>query len=640
MSSKKFSIPHPKFNGRRSTGKSYLLTRGEILDINPKDKSIHSGYFDFKNFTFNPKTDKIGSGAFGDVYLSTNKLDNKKYAIKHIKKSRLNEMKISQTLIEKEIQIQLSLNHPNIVRLYSYHEDNKNYYLILEYVNGGTLFNKIKLQRNFDEKTAFNYFIQITNAINFLHEFNYVHRDIKPENILIQINNEENNINNNNINNINSVTGINETCKLCDFGWCRNLEENETRETFCGTYEYMAPEIVREEKYNKEIDVWALGVLLYEMLHGYSPFRAKYKKYENEYFEIFSNIDNLDYTIDKKMSKECENMIKILLESDQNKRIGCKDVFIQDWVKKYEKEIKKEIIKREIQKEKEKKKKNEENVINEINNNNNNDNNNEDEFHFDEKKYEKFKNINRCRSMKNNNNNNNNENEKININKRENSFLHLNNNNNNISFDNNHSNSKTKIKDKIEKKFSLNAKNDQYLNNNIIILSDSNNKNNNKINEIPHPIIKENSKNNLNSNTDNLFDEVLSKVQKLNKPKSRRCSNKKNLSVLNSINSKTPNNNINNNYKNRSFVHNEININHNNNVSYFDDENSIFNQDTTKSSQKSFNNPFDLNQSDVNDTLKMLENAEKIEQKNKKKYTSEKKGFFDNLFKNFQCGSN
>ena len=635
MSSKKFSIPHPKFNGRRSTGKSYLLTRGEILDINPKDKSIHSGYFDFKNFTFNPKTDKIGSGAFGDVYLSTNKLDNKKYAIKHIKKSRLNEMKISQTLIEKEIQIQLSLNHPNIVRLYSYHEDNKNYYLILEYVNGGTLFNKIKLQRNFDEKTAFNYFIQITNAINFLHEYNYVHRDIKPENILIQINNEETN-NNNNINNINSVTGINETCKLCDFGWCRNLEENETRETFCGTYEYMAPEIVREEKYNKEIDVWALGVLLYEMLHGYSPFRAKYKKYENEYFEIFSNIDNLDYTIDKKMSKECENIIKILLESDQNKRIGCKDVFIQDWVKKYEKEIKKEIIKREIQKEKEKKKKNEENFINEINNNNNNIKNEEDNFHFDEKKYEKFKNINRCRSMKNNNNNNN-ENEKNNINKRENSFLHLN-NNNNISFDNNHSNSKTKIKDKIEKKFSLNAKNDQYLNNNIIILSDSNNKNNNKINEIPHPIIKENSKNNLNSNTDNLFDEVLSKVQKLNKPKSRRCSNKKNLSVLNSINNKTPNNN--NNYKNRSFVHNEININHNNNVSYFDDENSIFNQDTTTSSKKSFNNLFDLNQSDVNDTLKMLENAEKIEQKNKKKYTSEKKGFFDNLFKNFQCGSN
>ena len=638
MSSKKFSIPHPKFNGRRSTGKSYLLTRGEILDVNPKDKSIHSGYFDFKNFVFNPKTDKIGSGAFGDVYLSTNKIDNKKFAIKHIKKSRLNEMKISQNLIEKEIQIQLSLNHPNIVRLFSYFEDSKNYYLILEYVNGGTLFNKIKSQRNFDEKTAFNYFIQITNAINFLHEYNYVHRDIKPENILIQINDEE--TTNNNINNINSVTGINETCKLCDFGWCRNLEENETRETFCGTYEYMAPEIVREEKYNKEIDVWALGVLLYEMLHGYSPFRAKHRKYENEYFEIFSNIDNLDYSIDKKMSKDCENIIKVLLESDQNKRIGCKDIFIQDWVKKYEKDIKKEIIKREIKKEKEKKKKCEDNFIHEINNKNHVDNYNQDEsFNFDEKKYEKFKNINRCRSMKNNNNNNNNENEKININKRENSFLHLN-NHNNISFENHHqSNSKSKIKEKIEKKFSLNAKNDQFINNNNIILSDSNNNNYINNQNIPHPIIiKDNSKNNLNSNTDNLFDEVLSKVQKLNKPKSRRCSNKKNLSVLNNNENicKTPNVNK-NNYKNRSFVHNEITINHN---SYFDEENSIFNQDTTTSSKKSFNNLFDLNQSDVNDTLKMLENAEKIEQKNKKKYNVEKKGFFDNLFKNFQCGSN
>jgi len=106
-----------------------------------------------------------------------------------------------------------------------------------------------------DERNAFKYFIQTVSAINFLHSNELVHRDIKPENLLLD---EFNNI------------------KLCDFGWCVRIEDDEQRKTFCGTYEYMAPEVINEEYYNKSIDIWSLGILLYELLHGYSPFRVKY----------------------------------------------------------------------------------------------------------------------------------------------------------------------------------------------------------------------------------------------------------------------------------------------------------------------------------------------------------------------------
>jgi len=124
----------------------------------------------------------------------------------------------------------------------------------LEYASSGTLFNLIKKKKNLDEKTAFHYFIQTSAADIFLHENNLVHRDLKPENILID---ENNNI------------------KLCDFGWCVELSMGN-RVTFCGTYEYMAPEIIKEKPYNQGIDIWSLGILLYELIHGYSPFRVSF----------------------------------------------------------------------------------------------------------------------------------------------------------------------------------------------------------------------------------------------------------------------------------------------------------------------------------------------------------------------------
>ena len=111
--------------------------------------------------------------------------------------------------------------------------------MILEYSNNGTLFSKIRKQKFLLERESFKYFIEVVNAVNFLHKNNFIHRDIKPENILL---NENNNI------------------KLCDFGSCVQIQENEKRNTICGTFEYMSPELLKQEKYNFNVDIWALGI--------------------------------------------------------------------------------------------------------------------------------------------------------------------------------------------------------------------------------------------------------------------------------------------------------------------------------------------------------------------------------------------
>ena len=326
-----------------------FLTKGEILTINPSDPKIHTGYYDFSNFIFDTNLDKIGKGAFGDLYLATHKQDNKKYAIKHINKEKVIENNCPLSIIYQEISIQLMLSHPNIVRLYSYHENKTDFYLIEEYVPKGNLFSKIQKSKNkhLSEKQSFRYFIQISSAIYFLHENGFVHRDIKPENILID--NEDN-------------------VKLCDFGWCVNLLQNEKRTTFCGTFEYMAPEIVCEEKYDTGVDIWALGILLYEMLHGYSPFRSN-QHGEDEYKDIFRNILKKDYVIDNKLkiSEECVELIHKLLQENNVDRISISEVFLSGWVKKFE-EIEKKKKEQEKKKKEEEEKNKRERLINEANN--------------------------------------------------------------------------------------------------------------------------------------------------------------------------------------------------------------------------------------------------------------------------------
>ena len=278
---------------------------------------IYDSFYSLDNFVpvydENGKVQIIGSGSYGQVYLALHILNKKYYAIKHMDKKKLFSLLHSLNSIQKEIDIQSKIDHPNIVKLLYVKETHISYDLVMEYASMGSLFHYIRKYKGLNENKTFSLFIQVVNAVNFMHSNDLIHRDIKPENILIF----ENNI-----------------IRLCDFGWCVKLEGHQ-RGTFCGTTEYMSPELVNHQGYGKEIDVWSLGILLYEMIHGYSPFRPNKPKFNEK--DVMENIKNHNLIFGKTVSEECQQLIYHLLDPDINKRYNVEDIYNSSFVKKYEK---------------------------------------------------------------------------------------------------------------------------------------------------------------------------------------------------------------------------------------------------------------------------------------------------------------
>ena len=277
----------------------------------------YESIYDIKNFKHhlvNGKPKLLGFGSFGNVYLEINKINKKFYAIKHIEKRRI--LKALNTLepIYNEIKIQSKICHPNIVKILYANESEKYFDIVLEYANKGNLFYYIKDNEYLSESQSFKIFIQIVNAIYFLHKNNFIHRDIKPENILLFDKN---------------------IAKLCDFGWCVEFKD-EPRNTFCGTTEYMAPEMLNEKNYGKEIDIWSLGILLYEMLHGHSPFKPDKANFNDK--DVIKNIiyqKNIKYK--SSLSKECIELMTHLIDKNIKRRYSLEDIINSKFVKKFEK---------------------------------------------------------------------------------------------------------------------------------------------------------------------------------------------------------------------------------------------------------------------------------------------------------------
>ena len=310
-------------NSKRSSSTSYLLSKSPFIKKGEIIKNfLEDPDYTINNFKFirNPKNDKmicLGIGKYSEILLANHLKSDKMYAIKHIFKNKYNSKKEINEMINQEIKIQRSLIHPNIIRLYSYFEDNNNYLIVLEPARK-SIAKILKQKGKYNEEDAFNIFIQIVSALYFLHTNNLIHRNIMPENIVINDNNE---------------------IKLCDFSYCTEINKPISTIINFNKLEYTPPEIIREQPYDQSIDIWTIGVLLYELLHGYSPFGNSENINSDE---IIRNIIINKFIIDEKLnlSNECIDLINKLLEFDSEKRIKIQQILVHPWIlknsKKYE----------------------------------------------------------------------------------------------------------------------------------------------------------------------------------------------------------------------------------------------------------------------------------------------------------------
>ena len=253
--------------------------------------------------------EEIGKGSFGKVYLGLQKKTGLKVAIKTINRKYSTKLE----MLRNEIDILKHCHHPNIVRLLDYFEEKENIYIILEYVAGGNLHQYFKKKsKEFTERQAANIMIQIASAVKYLHQYGIVHKDLKPGNIMITEQNE---------------FGI---IKITDFGISLILSPTEGIKNDSGSLEYCAPEILTGIVYNNEVDIWAMGIILYQMLSGTLPFSGKDKKQSR------SNIVKADLKFKeddwKYRSPSVQDLIKRCLVKSLERRISIDDFINHPWI--------------------------------------------------------------------------------------------------------------------------------------------------------------------------------------------------------------------------------------------------------------------------------------------------------------------
>ena len=211
--------------------------------------------------------------------------------------------------VMEEIRILIQLDHPNIVKYYETYEDEKQVYLVMEYLAKGDLESKLKDMPHsvLQENVAKIYMRKILGAVKEMHAKKVIHRDIKPENIMLAADGE---------------------VKLIDFGLSRQCHGVQKTKGFAGTIMYMAPEVLNNT-FDSSCDMWALGVMLYQFITGEMPFSGKNKK------EIFTKIKEGKYDENnprlKNSSEHLQNLIKQLLVVDKSKRIKAKKALSHAW---------------------------------------------------------------------------------------------------------------------------------------------------------------------------------------------------------------------------------------------------------------------------------------------------------------------
>jgi len=263
----------------------------------------------------------LGRGSFGKVMQVKKKSNGKIYAMKILKKRAIvARNQVEHTKAERKIL--QALQHPFLMTLRYAFQSKEKLYFVLDYFQGGELFFHLKNKRRFSEEVARLYVGEIALALGHLHSLAVIYRDLKPENILLD--------------------DVGHVC-LTDFGLSKDIEKDDKAHTFCGTPEYLAPEIVTGAGHDKAVDWWSLGILLYELTVGIPPF------YSQNVNEMYNKIQHGVLRFPPFLTEPCKNLIVALLNRDPTKRLGSKDdvndikshLFFKDIV--WEKMLRKEI---------------------------------------------------------------------------------------------------------------------------------------------------------------------------------------------------------------------------------------------------------------------------------------------------------
>ncbi|XP_062038696.1 serine/threonine-protein kinase Chk2 isoform X1 [Lepus europaeus] len=261
----------------------------------------------------------LGSGACGEVKLAFERKTCKKVAIKIISKRKFaigSAREVDPALnVETEIEILKKLNHPCIIKIKNFF-DAEDYYIVLELMEGGELFEKVVGNKRLKEATCKLYFYQMLLAVQYLHDNGIIHRDLKPENVLLSSQDEDCLI------------------KITDFGQSKILGETSLMRTLCGTPTYLAPEVllsIGTAGYNRAVDCWSLGVILFICLSGYPPF-SEHKTQVSLKDQITSGKYNFIPEVWADVSEKALDLVKKLLVVDPKVRLTTEEALNHPWL--------------------------------------------------------------------------------------------------------------------------------------------------------------------------------------------------------------------------------------------------------------------------------------------------------------------
>ena len=254
---------------------------------------------------------ELGIGSYGKVYLVNHKKTKAEYALKIIDK--IDSFNQSQkTYFNREVEIMYKLNHPNIAKLFSHFEDNKNCYLLMQYIPNGSAYNLIpkKGKRQENLKLIASIMKDLISAIYYMHNMTplIMHRDIKPENILLDENNK---------------------AYLIDFGWSNYIINHRSRYTICGTPFYLPPEMVNEQGHDENADIWCIGVLLFELINGKVPFEG------HDVEEVGNNIINLKIKWAPDVNPDAKDLISKILKLNPKERLSIEKILSHKFFTQY-----------------------------------------------------------------------------------------------------------------------------------------------------------------------------------------------------------------------------------------------------------------------------------------------------------------